>query len=219
MSGFDWQVIWDSLPYLLQGAWVTLEISFLAIIFGTLVGVLFGLASVSGIRPLQLVTKVYVYFIRGTPPLVQVFVVYFALPVIGIEIPTFWAGVVALTVNAGGFIAEIVRAGIESIDIGQHEAATSIGMTQVQAILLILFPQTVRRIIPPLTNELITLVKGSSLLSVISVYELTRAGQVIIAAKFTPFEIYFVVAIMYLIIVAAMSQASEYVERHLLRQV
>src|SRR5262245_25935102 len=219
MKRFEWDVIWESVPFLLQGALATLEISLAAIVLGTVVGLFFGLASVSGNRPLRLFTKAYVYFIRGTPPLVQVFLVYFALPVLGINLPPFWAGVVALSVNAGGFIAEIVRAGIESIDVGQAEAAFSIGMTRIQAVLRILFPQSIRRIVPPLTNEVITLIKGSSLLSVISVFELTRAGQVIIAAKFTPFEIYFALALMYLAIVAVMSQVSELVETRMLRRV
>src|SRR5207302_6456287 len=122
----------------------------------------------------------------------------------------FWGGVVALSFNAGGFIAEIVRAGLQSIEAGQTEAAKAIGMTNRQSIMHILLPQSLRRITPPLTNELITLVKGSSLLSVISIFELTRSTQVIIAQRFTPFELYALLAVFYLVIVSVLSKLSEY---------
>jgi polar amino acid transport system permease protein len=123
--------------------------------------------------------------------------------------------VVALAFNAGGFISEIVRAGLQSIDAGQTEAALSIGMTNKQSILFILLPQSLRRITPPLTNEVITLVKSSSLLSVISITELTRSAQVIIAERFTPFELYAELAVYYLVIITVLSWFSEYVETRL----
>ena len=121
----------------------------------------------------------------------------------------------ALAFNAGGFISEIVRAGLQSIDAGQTEAALSIGMTNKQSILFILLPQSLRRITPPLTNEVITLVKSSSLLSVISITELTRSAQVIIAERFTPFELYAELAVYYLVIITVLSWFSEYVETRL----
>ncbi len=163
----------------------------------------FGLVSLSNFAPARGVIRAYVYFVRGTPALVQVFLIYFALPEAGIYISSFWGGVVALSFNAGGFIAEIVRAGIGSIDRGQTEAAMAIGMTHRQSLLYILLP---------LTNELITLVKGSSLLSVISVTELTRSAQVIIAARFTPFELYAALAVFYLVIISVLAKVSEYFE-------
>ena len=152
---------------------------------------------------------------RGTPALVQIFLIYFALPRIGLELTSFWSGVVALAFNSAGFIAEIVRAGLQSIDAGQTEAALSIGMTNRQSILFILLPQSLRRITPPLTNEVITLVKSSSLLSVISVTELTRSAQVIIAERFTPFELYLLLAIFYLVMVSVLSYVSEFIEARL----
>jgi His/Glu/Gln/Arg/opine family amino acid ABC transporter permease subunit len=212
VNGFDWGVIWYAFPYMLQGAWVTLQISVLAMAFGTTIGVVFGLISLSNFAPGRAVIRAYVYFVRGTPALVQVFLIYFALPEAGIYISSFWGGVVALSFNAGGFIAEIVRAGIGSIDRGQTEAAMAIGMTHRQSLFYILLPQSLRRITPPLTNELITLVKGSSLLSVISVTELTRSAQVIIAARFTPFELYAALAVFYLVIISILAKISEYFE-------
>jgi len=216
MGGFDWGAIWYALPYMLQGAVVTLEISICALALATVVGVVMGLISVSDLKVLKALVRSYVYFVRGTPALVQIFLVYFALPRIGLELSTFMSGVVALAFNSAGFIAEIVRAGLQSIDAGQNEAALSIGMTMRQSILFILLPQSLRRITPPLTNEVITLVKTSSLLSVISITELTRSAQLIIAERFVPFELYAALAVYYLVMISALSWCSEYIEKRLI---
>src|ERR1700729_3796909 len=215
MNGFDWNVVWYAAPYLAQGAVVTLELSAWGMVFGTIVGVIAGLLSLSEVGVLRAVVRSYVYFVRGTPALVQVFLVYFALPQAGLELSAFWSGVVALAFNSGGFIAEIVRSGLQSIEPGQTEAAKSIGMTNRQSVLFILLPQSLRRITPPLTNEVITLVKSSSLLSVISISELTRSAQLIIAERFVPFELYAALAVYYLVIISVLSWCSEYVEKRL----
>lgn len=210
---FDFRLIVESIPFLLKGAVYTVQVSVLAILFGLVLGWLLGLAAVSGVTVFRVLTAAYVQFIRGTPLLVQIFLIYFGLPAVGIDIPAFWSGVIALGLNSGGFQAEIVRAGIESIDRGQTEAARSIGMSHVQTLVLILVPQTVRRVIPPLTNELITLTKSSSLLSAIAALELTHAGQLIIARTFAPFEIYAAVAVLYLVLVALLSRGSALLEK------
>jgi His/Glu/Gln/Arg/opine family amino acid ABC transporter permease subunit len=210
---FDFKLIVESIPFLLKGAVYTVQVSVLAIAFGVVLGWLFGLAAVSGIAALRALTWGYVQFIRGTPLLVQIFLIYFGLPALGIDIPAFWSGVIALGVNSGGFQAEIVRAGIESIDRGQTEAARSIGMSRLQTLVFILVPQTIRRVIPPLTNELITLVKSSSLLSAIAALELTHAGQLIIARTFAPFEIYAAVAVVYLALISLLARGSTLLER------
>src|ERR1700722_15175253 len=215
MDGFDWGAIWYAVPYMLQGTVVTLEISLLAMALASLVGLGMGLVSASDLRVAKAIIRAYVYFVRGTPALVQIFLVYFALPRIGFELSSFWSGVVALAFNSAGFIAEIVRAGLQSIDIGQTEAALSIGMTSRQSIMHILLPQSLRRITPPLTNEVITLIKSSSLLSVISITELTRSAQLIIAEHFVPFELYAALAVYYLVIISVLARASELVERGL----
>jgi His/Glu/Gln/Arg/opine family amino acid ABC transporter permease subunit len=215
MGGFDWGAIWYAAPYMAKGALVTLQISACAMALATVIGLVLGLISVSDLNLLKPPVRVYVYFIRGTPALVQIFLVYFALPRIGLELSAFWSGVVALAFNSAGFIAEIVRAGLQSIDSGQSEAAFSIGMTVRQSILFILLPQSLRRITPPLTNEVITLVKTSSLLSVISIFELTRSAQVIIAERFVPFELYFALAVYYLVVITLLSWCSEYIEARL----
>lgn len=215
MQGFDWQVIIEAAPHMLQGAIVTLEISACALVLAVITGGILGLCSVAGPTPLKVIIKGYVYFVRGTPTLVQIFLVYFALPRVGIELSGFWSGVVALAFSSAGFISEIVRGGLQSIDIGQTEAAKAIGMTNRQTTLLVLLPQSLRPTIPALTNELINLVKASSLLSVISITELTRSAQVIIARTFASFELFAALAVYYLIIISILSLLSEYVERRL----
>jgi len=210
---FDFRLIVESIPFLVKGAVYTVQVSVLAIVFGLVLGWMLGLVAVSGVRWLRAIAWGYVQFIRGTPLLVQIFLIYFGLPAFGINIPVYWSGVIALGLNSAGFQAEIVRAGIESIDRGQTEAARSIGMSGFQTLLFILVPQTIRRVIPPLTNELITLTKSSSLLSAIAVLELTHAGQAIIARTFAPFEIYAAVAVLYLVLIAVLSRASALLER------
>jgi His/Glu/Gln/Arg/opine family amino acid ABC transporter permease subunit len=210
---FDFRLIVESIPFLVKGAIYTVQVSVLAIVFGLVLGWMLGLVAVSGLRWLRAIAWAYVQFIRGTPLLVQIFLIYFGLPALGINIPAYWSGVIALGLNSAGFQAEIVRAGIESIDRGQTEAARSIGMSGFQTLLFILVPQTIRRVIPPLTNELITLTKSSSLLSAIAVLELTHAGQAIIARTFAPFEIYAAVAVFYLVLVAVLSRGSALLER------
>jgi His/Glu/Gln/Arg/opine family amino acid ABC transporter permease subunit len=215
MGDFDWGAVWYAVPYMLKGTVVTLEISICAMVLASLVGLAMGLVSASNMAVPRAIVRAYVYFVRGTPALVQIFLVYFALPRIGFELSSFWSGVVALAFNSAGFIAEIMRAGLQSIDSGQTEAALSIGMTDRQSILFILLPQSLRRVTPPLTNELITLVKSSSLLSVISITELTRSAQLIIAERFVPFELYAVLALYYLAIISVLSWGSEYLEKRL----
>ena len=212
---FDWALVEKSIPLLGTGLRMTLEISSLAMVIGLLMGSALGLASVSRFAPARWLVRIYVDFIRGTPLLIQIFLVYFALPVIGVNLPEFWAGVIALSLNAAGFLAEIFRAGLGAVEKGQTEAARSIGLRHHQILLHVLLPQSLRSVVPPATNELITLVKGSALLSVISVYELTRAGQAVIAVHFAPFEIFVLIALYYYLTVSVLAWLSRWLERKL----
>lgn len=212
---FDWNLVEHSVPLLGAGLLMTLKISSLAMLLGLVLGALLGLASLSRSRLLSGFVRGYVDFVRGTPLLIQIFLVYFALPEIGINLPEFWAGVIALALNAAGFLAEIFRAGLGSVEKGQAEAARSIGMRHYQILWHILLPQSLRAVVPPATNELISLVKGSALLSVISVYELTRAGQAVIAVHFAPFEIFLLIALYYYLTVTALAWLSRWIERRL----
>jgi polar amino acid transport system permease protein len=212
---FNWELVERSVPVLATGLLMTLKICALAIVFGTILGVLIGVASLSRHKVVRWIVLSYVDFIRGTPLLIQIFLVYFALPVVGINLPEFWAGVIALSLNAAGFISEIVRAGVSSIEKGQADAARSVGMRHAQILFHILLPQSLRAVVPPITNELITLVKGSALLSVISVYELTRSGQAIIAVRFAPLEIFLLIAIYYYVTITILAWLSRWLERRL----
>lgn len=212
---FDWALVAKSIPLLGTGLVMTLKISSLAMLIGLALGGALGLASMSRFAPARWLVRGYVDFIRGTPLLIQIFLVYFALPVVGINLPEFWAGVIALSLNAAGFLAEIVRAGLGSIEKGQAEAARSIGMRHHQILFHVLLPQSLRSVVPPATNEMITLVKGSALLSVISVYELTRAGQAVIAVHFAPFEIFVLIALYYYLTVSLLAWLSRWLERKL----
>jgi|SRR5665213_1876026 len=211
----DWPITEMAIPLLARGALTTLQISFSAIVVGTLGGIFLGMLSLSSWKFARLLARAYVDFIRGTPLLIQIFLVFFALPVLGIRLSETWSGIAALSLNCAGYVAEIVRGTVGSVEMGQSEAAKSIGMKRMQIIYHILLPQAYRPMIPPMTNELISLVKNSSLLSVIAVYELTRAGQAIITTYFVPFEIYALIAIYYYVIVSVLASLSRFVERRL----
>mgnify|MGYP002827670294 FL=1 len=204
-----------AIPLLAEGLTVTLYVSFFAGIIGTFAGIILGLLSLSNIKPLELFIRVYVDFVRGTPLLIQIFLVFFALPVIGIKFNEIWAGVAALAFNLAGYTAEIVRGSVGAVEKGQAEAAKGIGMTREKILVYILLPQAARQMVPPFTNELITMIKSSSLLSVISVYELTRSGQAIISVHFVPFEIYGLLALYYWGLITTISWATRQLERRL----
>jgi polar amino acid transport system permease protein len=208
----DWGIVETAIPLLARGTLVTLQISFVSGILACILGFTLGLCALSHVRVLRLAVGGYVDFIRGTPLLIQIFLVFFALPTIGIRLDEFWAGITALAFNTSGYIAETVRGAVGSIERGQTEAAKSIGMTNPQILGYILLPQAMRPIVPPLTNELISMTKNSSLLSVISVYELTRAGQAIISVHFVPFEIYLLLALFYYGLIKSLSLLSRWVE-------
>ena len=211
---FDLSLVTDSLPLLLQGALVTLEITALAVGLGLVFGLVAALAQLSKFAPLRLIAKVYVDFIRGTPLLVQIFIIYFALPVvIGPRIDPFFAAVAACSINSGAYVAEIFRAGIQSIDIGQMRAGLSLGMNWTMTMRYIILPQAFKRIIPPLGNEFIAMLKDSSLVSVIGFEELTRSGQLIIAETYGSLEIWSAVAIIYLVMTLTITRIVSVLEK------
>lgn len=212
-------IIKDSLPELIYGARLTLYYSLATILFATMVGLLFALCKLSHSRALRKIGETYVHVFRGLPLIVEIFYVYFALPMI---LPLHrWfdpyftpvAGVIALTLNEGAYITEIIRAGILSIQRGQTEAALSIGMNTYQTMRYIILPQAFKRMIPPLVNQFIQTIKDTSLLSVISINELTRQGQIIISTTFSSLQIWTAVAVTYLGIILSLTALSGYLER------
>lgn len=210
-----------ALPALLQGALITLQLTAVAVILGSIGGIALGIARLSKVWLIRLAARVYIDFFRGTPLLVQLFMIYFGVPPlvrsIGIDF-TFnqWsAAVVGLSLNSAAYLAEIVRAGIQSIEAGQKEASESLGLGRTQTMRYVVFPQALRRMIPPLGNEFITLLKDTSLVAIIGYQELFRQGQLIVARNFRAFEIWFTVALIYLILNVIASQAFSLLERRM----
>ena len=211
---FNFDLVVNSFPLLLVGAGVTIKITALSVALGVVIGLFVGIARISRIKLLRVLAAIYVDFFRGTPLLVQIFLVYFALPVItGQRVDPFVAAIGSCGINSGAYVAEIFRAGIQSIDKGQMEAGRSLGMTWVQTMRYIIVPQAFKRVIPPLGNEFIALLKDSSLVSVIGFEELTRRGQLIIAKTYGSLEIWISVAVIYLAMTLTISRFVAYLER------
>jgi polar amino acid transport system permease protein len=197
-----------------HGLWVTVEISFISLIFAVLLGLVFGLMRVSKNQAARNLSLTYVELIRGTPLLVQIFIVYFFIGTV-LDFDRFTAGVVALSVFTGAYVAEIVRAGIQAIPTGQMEAARSLGMTYPKAMRYIILPQALKRTLPPLAGQFINLIKDSSLVSVISITDLTKAGREVVSGSFAPFEVWFTVAALYLLVTGTLSWAIQRLEKRL----
>ncbi len=190
---------------LVVGLWVTIEISLISLFFAIILGLITGLMRVSHNPVTKNFAYLYVEVIRGTPLLVQIFIVYFFFGTI-LDLDRFAAGIVALSVFTGAYIAEIIRSGIQSIPPGQMEAARSLGgMSYPKAMLYVILPQAFKRTLPPMAGQLITLIKDSSLVSVISITDLTKAGREVISGSFATFEVWFVVAGLYLLLTTTLS--------------
>lgn len=200
---------------LLSGAKLTVQLTSIAVFFGIIIGTFAGIARLSK-GPLRFLAAVYIDVIRGTPLLVQAFIIFYGIPgLIHRPIPAYLAAVLSLSINSGAYVGEIVRSGIQSIDKGQAEAALSLGMSNYQAMRYIILPQAFRRIVPPLGNEFIALLKDSSLVSVIALEELVRKGQIIIGRTFRPFEVWLAVAMIYFVMTFTVSRLVNYVERRM----
>ncbi len=208
----DWAIVQMAVPLLGRGLLVTLQIALVSGVLALLFGFTLGLLSLSQIRPVEIAVAAFVDFIRGTPLLIHIFLVFFVLPIVGIRLHEITAGILALAINTSAYVAETVRGGVGSVERGQTEAAKSIGMRRPAILMYILLPQALRPMLPPLTNELISMLKNTSLLSVISVYELTRAGQAIVSTHFAPFEVFLLLAIYYYVTVKILSALSRRLE-------
>ena len=210
----NFELMQNAFPLLIAGACITVEITALTVFFGMIIGICVSLIRMSDFKILRWLGNVYVDFIRGTPLLIQIFLVYFALPsIIGHRVDAYFAAISACSINSGAYMAEVFRGGIQSIDAGQMEAGRSLGMTWWQTMRYIILPQAFKRIIPPLGNEFIAMLKDSSLVSVIGFEELTRRGQLIIARTYASFEIWMAVAIIYLILTFTVARLTGLLER------
>ena len=193
-----WSLLRQAFPWLLRGARLTLLLTLFTLLLGIPAGLIVALARVSGIAPLQGAASVYVEIVRGTPLLMQIYVLYFIFPAIHLNLSSLAAGVAALSLNAAAYISEIFRAGIQSIDTGQMEAARALGLDYPKAMRWVILPQTLRRVLPPLTNEAVALLKDSSLVSVVALTELMRMGREYATNAGSPTTIYLAVALLYL---------------------
>jgi polar amino acid transport system permease protein len=210
---FDMAPVLARFPLLLEGALVTIQLSVGAMVLGLIVGVLGAVARTSGIRPLRWLVGAYVEAIRNTPFLIQIFFIFFGLPALGLRMSPNTAALVALTVNVGAYATEIIRAGIESIQRGQVEAGTALGLSRAQVFRYVIAKPALRTVYPALTSQFIFLMLTSSVVSVISANDLAAAGNDINAQTFASFEVYLVVTVFYLVLSLGFSALFLVIER------
>ncbi len=206
----------SNLRFLIDGLYYTILLSVTAILFSVVVGLLIALPGLSENRKLRAVNRIYVEIIRAIPILVLILWVYYGLPqVANISINVFWAGVLALALSDSAFEAEIFRAGIQSIDKGQYEASHSVSLTYTDTMRFVILPQAIRRILPALGNQLVYMLKMSSLVSVIGMQELTRKANELVVSEYRPLEIYSVLVLEYLALILCVSAMVRWFERRL----
>jgi His/Glu/Gln/Arg/opine family amino acid ABC transporter permease subunit len=211
---FSWQAVWEGLPYLLRGAGLTVLISGVAMLLAVGLGMAWALLSQRPGLP-RLLVRAYVEVFRNTPLLIQIFIIFFGLPQFGIRVSPFLSGLSALTLYTAAYNAEIFRAGLEAVPKGQHEAARSTGLSGLQAALHVVIPQAVRIAFPALGNNLVSLVKNSSLVSTIGMVELMFVANDISFNNFRSFEIYGAAAVLYVLLVLILTGALNAVEARL----
>ena len=205
----------ESLPVLAQGALLTIKFAILSMIFGLLAGAVLALMGVSHSRVLNWIARIYVSVMRGTPLLVQIFVIYYGLPSFGISLDPTPAGVIALSANVAAYLSESMRGAILGIHQGQWLAAYSLGLSRRQTLRYVIAPQALRIAVPSLSNSLISLIKDTSLVSVITVTELLRSAQEIIASTYQPLPLYLAAAAVYWVLCQVLESVQRWYERRL----
>jgi polar amino acid transport system permease protein len=216
LADFNFRVILEYLPLFLTGLRSTFFISIVSIALAILTGIIACACRISGIKLIKYPAIAYIEIIRSTPLLVQIYFLYFGLPTLGIRVPEIQTGILALMLNSGAYIAEIIRAGINSVDPGQIEAGVSSGLNYVQRMRFIILPQALGVTVPPLLGQAIVLVKDSALLSLISGAELTRSGQMMTSERFMPSEAFFTVAFFYMCIYFCLKALADWSQRKLI---
>jgi polar amino acid transport system permease protein len=218
MTELDYSVVFERLPILLEGCFMTLQVATASLFFGMILGVAGALCRLSGNGFLRRLVLLYVWVIRGTPFLVQLFILYFGLPQLGLRLDSMTAGIMGLSLNTGAYITEIIRSGIQAVDRGQSEAAVSLGMNYALTMRRIVGPQAAKICIPPLVNQFIMTLKNSSITSLVTITELVRSGEQIISTTFRSFETYTVVALFYLALNSVFMVIAGHLERKAVRQ-
>lgn len=201
--------------FFINGAKLTVLIAFFTVCFGVIIGTLLALMKISKNRFLNLISSVYVEFVRGTPLMVQIFIIFYGLPSLGIRFSEILAGIVALSLNSGAYVAEIIRAGIQAIDKGQMEAARSLGMSHNMSMRHIIIPQSIKNILPALGNEFIVVIKESSVASVIGIHELMFNADTVRGNTFKPFAPLIIAALLYFVMTFSLSKLMGKFERRL----
>jgi len=214
-NALDFGIIWNYRDLFIRGVWLTLRLTLLGFSLGLILGIFLGLGRLSKRKWIYYPCKIYIDFIRGTPLLVQILIIHTALipSIFGQSLGFFVSGALALTLNSGAYIAEIVRAGIQSLDKGQTEAARSLGMPKGMAMRYIILPQAIRRMVPPLGNELIALLKDSSLVTVIAANDILYAAKIVQGATFKQWEPYLTAALLYLLLTWLASKLIAFIEK------
>ncbi len=210
----DFSVLLPYMGMFWKGIYVTIKASFLGLCFGCALGIIIGSLRVMPFKPLRYLTAAYIYVLRGTPLMIQLFLIYFGLPALGINLDAFTAGIIGIGVNSSGYVGEIVRGGIEGVPVGQWEASKMLGLSYWQTMKTIILPQAIRHMLPAFGNEFVTLIKESSLLSVLAISDLTMVGQQVRSVTYASFETFIFVAFVYLVMTSLMSGALQLLENH-----
>ncbi|HEY6992627.1 MAG TPA: amino acid ABC transporter permease [Xanthobacteraceae bacterium] len=210
---FNWNIFLESWPALLKGCVVTAELSVISILAGTIIGILGGIARLSRVKVVSGLMTIYVTIFRAVPLLVTLLFIYYGMPAAGIQLEAFTVAILALSLTNGAYITEIVRSGVESLDPGQMRAARSLGMPYALAMRRIILPQALRRVLAPITNESITLLKSTSLVSTIALGDVLRAGLDVMAWKANTFSPFAGVALCYLALTLPLLALNDYLEK------
>lgn len=211
-----WLLFKESIPNFLTGISITLEITTVALICASIIGLIVGLINIGNNKILKAIARIYIDLIRGTPLIVQAFFLYFGLTsAFNFQMQAETAGIIVISLNAGAYMAEIFRGGIQAVDKGQMEAARSLGLPYSKAMIKVILPQAFKNMIPAILNQFIISLKDTSILTVIGVRELTQSGQIIIASTFRSFEIWTMVAVLYFIVIMGLSTAFRKIEGRL----
>lgn len=201
-----WEIFTTKFPVFMQGVGVTLELAFFTALLGSLLGLIVAILRRIRFLPVRIIMNMYVAFIRGTPLLVQVLMIVYGLPQLGLRLPRMTLCIIALVINSGAYMAELIRAGLQSVDIGQSEAADSLGMSSSQKMLYVILPQAIKVTLPAVGNEFIAIIKESSVLYAVGVYELTYQANKLASVNYRYLETLIVAALIYFVLTYAMSK-------------
>ena len=208
----DFSVLIPYLHMFWKGVCVTIQASFLGVLFGSALGIFIGSFRVMPFKPLRYLMAAYIYVLRGTPLMIQLFLIYFGLPALGVNLDAATAGILGIGINSSGYVGEIVRGGIEGVSKGQWEAAKMLGLSYWQTMKSIILPQAIRHMLPAIGNEFVTLIKESSLLFVLAISDLTMVGQQVRSVTYASFETFIFVAVVYLVLTSVTSGALQLLE-------